>query len=129
MSRKPYIRPLAKSTWWLSQGLYTSYMVREVTCIFIGIYSTILIWGLMRLSEGKDAWMGFVQALGGELSIAFHAIALFFVLWHTFSWFNVTPRAMRIQTGDHFLPGPVIVGAHYGGWVVVSIVFLWVAGA
>ncbi len=128
MSRKPYVRPLQKSTWWLSQGVYTSYMMREVSCVFIGAYSTILIWGLMRLGEGKEAWQAFVMAMSGQGAIVFHAIALFFAIWHTTSWFNVTPRAMRIQMGDSLMPGPVIVGGHYAGWVVVSIIFLWFSG-
>lgn len=129
MARKPYVRPINKSSWWLSQGSYTNYFLREITCIFIGAYTTVLIVGLMRLSEGKMAFTGFLEAMKGEWAIVFHVVAIIFALLQTTSWFNVTPRAMRIQRGEDFVPGPVIVGAHYAIWVVVSAVFLLFVGA
>ena len=58
----------------------------------------------------------------------FHVVALAFALYHTTSWFNVTPKAMPIQIGEAFLPGWVIVGAHYLGWLLVSIGVLVLAG-
>lgn len=127
MSRKPYRQPISKTSWWLSQGDYTNYFMREITCIFIGAYSTVLIWGLMRLAEGEAAWKAFVDGLFSQGAIAFHVVALLFAVFHTTSWFNVTPKAMRIPMGDDFVPGPVIIGAHYGGWVAVSVIFLWFA--
>ncbi len=35
---------------------------------------------------------------------------------------------MPIQRGEEFVPGSIVVGAHYGGWVVVSLVVLFLAG-
>ena len=37
---------------------------------------------------------------------------------------NVTPQAMPIQRGEEFVPGKIIVGAHYALWAVVSLIVL-----
>jgi len=128
MSRKPYLRPVSASAWWLAQPRYIRYMARETSCIFIGAYTGIVVAGLLRLSQGAPAWNGFVEALQTPASIAFHLLALAFALYHTTTWFNVTPKAMPVQIGDSRLPGSVIIGAHYAGWAVVSALILFLVG-
>ena len=128
MSRKPFVREVSKSAWWLTQGRYLRYMMREVTCILIGAYTAMIIVGLMRLSEGPAAYDGFLGALMGPAGTAFHLVAFLFALYHTTTWFNVTPKAMPIQLGGKHLPDVAIVGAHYAGWAVVSVLILFLAG-
>ncbi len=128
MSRKPYVREIPKTHWFLRQPRYLRYMAREVTCIFIGAYAFVLVMAVRRLAEGREAYEGFLQALSGPAGIVFHVVVLAFALYHTTSWFNVTPKAMPVQIGEEFLPGGAIVGAHYGGWIAVSLVILFLAG-
>jgi fumarate reductase subunit C len=103
-------------------------MARETSCIFIGAYTGVVVAGLVRLSQGAAAWDGFVAALQAPASVVFHLLALAFALYHTTTWFNVTPKAMPVQIGETSLPGSVIIGAHYAGWAVVSALILYLAG-
>lgn len=128
MSRKPYRRPVSATAWWLAQPRYIRYMAREVSCVFIGAYTGVVVAGLVRLSQGADAWNGFVEALQAPVSVVFHLLALAFALYHTTTWFNVTPKAMPVQIGAARLPGSIIIGAHYAGWAVVSALILYLAG-
>jgi len=128
MSRKPYIRSVSTTSWWLVQPRYIRYMAREVSCVLIGAYSAVVIIGLLRLSEGAPAWNAFLECLQKPTSVAFHLLALAFALYHTTTWFNVTPKAMPIQLGETQLPGGIIIGAHYAGWLVVSVVILFLVG-
>ena len=98
------------------------------TCIFIAIYAVILIFGLFRLGQGPEAWQGWLDGIQSPVSVIFHLLALVFSVIHTFSWFKVVPQAMRIQTGESFVPGKLIVGAHYGILAVVSLFVLILAG-
>ena len=41
-------------------------------------------------------------------------VALVVTVYHSVTWFNVTPQAMPVQIGEEFVPGQYIVGAHYG---------------
>ncbi len=128
MSRRPYMRPVSATSWWLAQPRYIRYMAREVSCVFIGAYTAVIVIGLVRLSEGAGAWGSFIEILQEPVSIAFHLLALVFALYHTTTWFNVTPKAMPIQIGETHLPGGIVIGAHYAGWIVVSALILFLVG-
>ena len=62
MSRRPYIRKV-KANLWLGQRRYVIYMIRELTSLFVGLYCAVLVVGLLRLSQGRAAWDGFLAAL------------------------------------------------------------------
>jgi len=129
MSRKPYVREVPKFRWFFRQPRYLRYMAREVTCIFIGAYTLLLVAGLHSLSQGPAAYQGFLDWLGSPASIVFHALALGFSAYHSVTWFNLTPKALPIQLGEDFVPDSLISGAHYAGWALVSLVVLGLAGA
>ncbi|VFM94934.1 MAG: fumarate reductase subunit C [Candidatus Kentron sp. G] len=126
--RKPYIREVPKASWYLRQGRYVRYMAREVTCVFIGIYTFLLLAGVGALSKGEGAYQTFLDSLQSPLSIAFLIVAFLFTVYHAVAWFNVTPQAMPVQVGENFLPGGIIVGAHYAIWAVATIAVLFLAG-
>ena len=104
-------------------------MAREVTCIFIAIYTVILVIGCVRLAQGKEAYEQFLAALGTPSSIAFHLLALIFAIYHSFTWFNLAPKAMPVWIGENMLPHAVVAGAHYVGWLLLTLLVLWLAGA
>jgi fumarate reductase subunit C len=55
-------------------------------------------------------------------------VTLVLAVYHTVTWFNVTPKALPVQMGEAFVPQGAIAGAHYAGWAVLSVVILFVAG-
>jgi fumarate reductase subunit C len=128
MSRKPYVRPISKTSWFMQQAEYKSYMLHEISSFFVAIYSVILIFGLFRLSQGQAAWEGWVAGVTSPLGVVFHLIAFAFSVIHTTAWFTAVPQALRIQRGESFVPGKLIVGAHYGGLAAFSLFMLILAG-
>ena len=128
MSRRPYVPPVSKTTWWTGSSRYREYMAREVTCIFIGAYSVLLMWGLMRLSQGREAWDAFAAGLQSPIGIVFHLLCLGFAFYNTVTWFQVTPKAMPLMMRGERVPGAAIVGAHWAGWAGVTVVVLLFAG-
>lgn len=125
---KPHVRELSRYGWFLRHPRYLRYMAREVTCVFIGLHAVILLVALKRLSEGREAWEAFLHSLAGPAGVVLQLVILVFSVYHSMSWFNVTPKAMPVQIGEKFLPGAVIVGAHYAGCLVASIAVLFLAG-
>ena len=103
-------------------------MAREITSLFIGAYTGVLVVGLARLAEGQAAYETYLEALQGPAGVVFHGLALLFALYHTATWFNVTPKAMPLEVGGRRVPGAVIIGAHYAGWAVISVALLALAG-
>ena len=129
VTRRPYVREVPRTRWYFRQPRYMRYMAREVTCIFIMIYTVILIVGFGALARGPEAYQAFLAALRSPVSIVFHILALGFSVYHSATWFNLTPKALPVQFGESFLPGGVIAGFHYVLWVVLSVWVLWLAGA
>jgi fumarate reductase subunit C len=103
-------------------------MAREVTCIFIAVYTVILIVGLVRLSQGREAYEAFLLALASPASVAFHLLALAFAVYHSVTWFNLAPKALPLHMGDKTVAPGAIAAAHYIAWVVISVVVLAAAG-
>ena len=126
MSRKPYLRKFP-TWWWLGQRRYTIYMIRELTCIFIGAYAVLIVIGLLRLSQGRSHYEAFLDALQSPFGMVFHLAALLFALFHTVTWFGVTPKAMPLHIGEKKVPSAAIIMAHYAGWIVVSAAVLFLA--
>ncbi len=128
MSRKPYLRE-ETIRWVFRHPRYLRYMAREFSCLFIGGYGLLMVWGLKRLSEGPAAWHSFLEGLQSPASVAFHVVALGFALYHSVTWFKLTPKALPVQVGGEFLPEGAISGAHYAVWAVLSLAVLILAGA
>lgn len=129
MSRNPLVREVPPTSWYFRHPRYLRYMAREVTCIFVGAYCLLLVFGLQALAAGKESYDGFLQALQSPLSVAFHVLAFAAALYHAITWFNATQKAMPVQIGETFVPGSWISGAHYVAWAVLSAVVIVLAGA
>lgn len=121
--RRPYVREFPNS-WWLEKPFYTRYMLREMTSFFVGTYSALLIIGLWRISEGPEAWAGFIGMFDHWAWVVYHLLAFVFAVYHTVTWFALTPRTTPLMKGDDFVPPGPIVAAQYVGWLVVSLVVL-----
>jgi fumarate reductase subunit C len=128
MSRKPYVREMT-SEWITRHPRYLRYLVREFSCLFIGGWTLMMVWGLARLAQGPAAWAAFLETLQTPASIVLHLLALGFAVYHAVTWFNLTPKALPVQVGEEFVADRVITGAHYAVWGLLSLAVLSLAGA
>ena len=128
VNRKPFHRAIT-SEWIFRHPRYLRYMTREFSCLFIGGWTLMMVWGLKQLGEGPTAWAAFLECLRSPASIVFHVLALAFATYHSITWFNLTPKALPVQVGEAFVPDGVISGAHYAAWAALSLAVLYLAGA
>jgi fumarate reductase subunit C len=128
MNGKPYVREIRKNTWYLARRRDIHHMLHEISSLFIGAYGLLLVWGLRALAEGEGAYQLFLERLASPLSLGFHWLALAFTLFHSISWFGLTPKAMPVQIGENFVPGYLIAVGHYIAWIGVSLFILFIAG-
>lgn len=127
MSRRPHVRGIRRS-WWLRQPRYLAYMVRELTSLFVALYSIFLVVALARLAQGPAAWDGFLAAARSPWAIGFQFVCLLFATYHSVTWFAVTPKAMPLMLKGEPVAAGVIVGAHYLVWLVISLGVVIAAG-
>ncbi|WP_022940907.1 fumarate reductase [Psychromonas hadalis] len=121
--RKPYTRELP-SDWWMKQLFYTKYMIREGSSVFITLYSLILAWGVLRLSQGEVAFNGWMASLQNPLMIILHLIALALALYHTITWFSLAPKAVDLWIKGKRLDDKVIISGHYATFIIATILCL-----
>ncbi len=127
MTGRPYIRPVRRYSWWLSQPRYIRYMLREISSAFFAAYILVLIVGLLRLSQGPAAYESFLAAVLSPAGVAFSLITFVFAVYHSLTWFGVTPKAMPLRMGGKAVPPAIIVAAHWLGWAIASLlILLWV---
>jgi fumarate reductase subunit C len=119
MKGKEYIRPM-RSNWWLQKRAYTLFMVRELTAVFIAGYSIFLIVLARWASHGIDSFTAFFEALKSPLSIILHLLVLAAAIYHSITWFNLTPRIMVFWRGEEKVSDTAIQAGNFILWVVVS---------
>ena len=120
-----YRRPMPLD-WWLRNGAYFRFVVRELTSVFVGFFAVLSIWQVRALGQGAEAYARFVERLGAPALVALNSVALVAVLYHAITFFNLTPTIAVIRIGQKRVPGWAIAGVHYVGCVVLSGVVAWI---
>ena len=120
---KEYIRPMP-AAWWLKRRTYFLFMVRELTCVFVGGYALFLL----VLATRRDDQQAFeALLLDSPVLWALQIIALPMVLYHSITWLNLTPKVMVLWRGEERVSPTLIAGANHAAWAIVSIIILFIA--
>ena len=78
------------------------------------------------MAQGPEAYAEFLARLATPLSLALDTVAFLFVLFHTITWLNLTPKAMVVRWRRVRVPDAVIIGLNYAAWLVLSGVVAFV---
>ena len=122
---KPYHRPMP-ILWWLQNPAYITFVVRELTSLFVAFFALVYLWQIRALSQGADAYTQFTERLASPVFVALNAVALIFVLFHAVTWFNLAPTAVIVRLGEKRVPDWVIAGMNYLACVLLSGVVAWI---
>ena len=119
-----YLKPVP-NTWWLKRKPYILFMIRELTSIFVAGYCIFLIVLVFKLGEGSSSYSNFTTTLQSPTSVTLHIISLIFVLYHTITWFNLTPKILVLYRGEERISQRLVAGVFYITWAVVSFIIAW----
>ena len=120
-----YVRPTGG--WWRKNPYFVRYMFREGTAVFLTIYAVILLLGLNRLAQGEAAYNAWRAALATPWALAFHAVALVAVVYHSITWLRVMPKTAPRLPVDPALITKGGLAASGGASVLIIAVLWWVA--
>ncbi|HEY1273021.1 MAG TPA: hypothetical protein VGF08_13595 [Terriglobales bacterium] len=120
-----WYRPRVSVYWWLGQWHYLKFILREISSVFVAavVVETLLL--LRALHTGPDAYAAFQHRVQSPVVIALNIICFFFVVFHTITWFNLTPRAMTVRVRGQRLPEFLIAAPNYLVWLLVSGFVVW----
>ena len=122
---KLYRRPMS-FWWWLERRAYFKIVVREMTCLFVGAFAVLTLLQVRAVGDGPEAYAAFAAMLGSPVFIAFSVVAFLAVLFHSLTWFPLVPTTIVLRVGERHVPGSVIAGAHFAGWLAVSAVVAYI---
>jgi fumarate reductase subunit C len=108
--------------WWSYNRYIVMVTIRELTAVFVGMYAAFLL-ALIRLDRAQ-----FENVMRSPLSLALQVICLLFAVYHSITWFNLTPQALVLWNGDEKVSPALIAGAMYVVWIGASVgIFLAVS--
>ncbi|MEO8655877.1 MAG: fumarate reductase subunit C [Ramlibacter sp.] len=121
--RTGYVRPM--QGWWRRDPFFVRYMIREVTAIAVLVYAIILMFGVLRLSQGEAAFNGWLAALRSPGSILLHLILMVSFAVHAKSWFDIMPKTMPMMfAGGKRVEGATITRTGYVVTIVATVLVL-----
>ena len=124
--RKKYVRPMT-ATWWQKLDFYKAYMVREATSIFAVWFCIILLYGVLCLGSNPVPGLGIVDFIGflrNPIVVFLNIITLIATLYHTATYFVMTPKVMNIIVKNERLPHHLLRNALWAVTAVISVIAL-----
>jgi fumarate reductase subunit C len=112
--------------WWLHKAPYAKFALRELTSVAVAFFALLCLFEVRALAKGPEAYARFMARLKSPVFIALDVIALLFVMFHAWTWFNLAPKAMVVRVGGKRAPDSVITGFNYLAWFVASGLIAWV---
>ena len=113
MSRKPYVRPVSTTTWYMRNGRYKVYVLRELTSFLVMFYSFLTLFGLAALAASAERWNDFLASQQNTGMLVFHTQALLYLIFYqTFPLFKLAPKAKPIQLREKRLRDNYINNRH-----------------
>ena len=112
--------------WWLKDRASMKFVLRELTSVFVAFFALLYLWQLRALADGPDAYAQSVARLKTPLCLTFNIVALVFVLFHTITWFNLTPTAMAVRVRGKRVPDTIVAGSICVVWVLLSGIVAWI---
>ena len=120
--RYPVYVPRVPRTWWLQSAPYRRFAAREFSAVFAAAFSVILLLFLSALSEGKEAYEGFLRWLRLPAVVILSSIILLAMLYHAGTWFRLSAHILVVRLGRREVPREAVVAALVVIWILVSVI-------
>ena len=120
-----WLRPKMSIYWWLKRRSYLTFILRELSCIFVAWFVIFFLLLLRAVGRGDPAYQRFLELSGAPLILAVNVVSLLFVIFHAITWFNLAPKAMALRIRGRRVPPFWIAAPNFVAWALVSAVVVW----
>ena len=117
--------PKISTTWWLQKSSYFVFILREMSCVFVGWFVVYLLMLFQAVGQGDASYQAFLAWSASPLIVAVNLLTLLFLLFHAVTFFDAAPQAMVVKIGANRVPGSAILAGHYAGLIAASAVLCW----
>ena len=123
--KRRYSTPMGP-TWFLGRAGYRRFMAREATAFAMAAFLIYLLFWLRGLGRGYHDYLEIIELTKNPIAVFVLSLIFGAVLYHSFTWFNLTPKIMPMYVAEEKVPdflAAIFMG--YLPWVVVSGIVLW----
>ena len=120
-----WYRPHVSVYWWLGEWHYLKFILREISSVFVAVFVVETLLLIHAVRRGPAAYEHYLRCMSNPAILLLNIVSLFFVVFHTITWFNLAPSAMPIRMGGKRVPDILVAAPSYVAWVVVSAVVAW----
>jgi fumarate reductase subunit C len=121
-----WYRPRMSTYWWLDRWPYLTFILRELSSVFVAWSVVFLLLLVGAVSQGDSRYREFLTWAGSPGILLLNVVSLFFVVFHAVTWFNLAPQAMVVRLGGKRVPGAWIAAANYAAWALASALAAWI---
>jgi fumarate reductase subunit C len=118
-------RARVSTYWWLKKWSYLTFILRELSSVFIAWFVILTLLQVSALKRGPAEYVEFQEWLRRPMVLALNILSLCFVVFHAVTWFNLAPKAMPIRMRGKRVPSTLIAAPNYVAWLVASAVIAW----
>jgi fumarate reductase subunit C len=120
-----WYRTRVSTYWWMGSWHYLAFILRELSSAFVGWTIVFMLMHIHAISQGETAYREFVVWCRHPVVLVLNVVALFFVVFHAATWFNLAPKAMVVKMGGQRVPPVAIIAGNYAMWAAVSALVAW----
>jgi fumarate reductase subunit C len=115
-----WYRRRTSTYWWLRRSSYLAFILRELSSLFVAWFVVFTLLQIHALSQGPESYQQFQDWLRSPLILILNVVALFFVVLHSITWFQLAPQAMAVRFRGKRVSAAWIAAPNYAAWALVS---------
>lgn len=120
-----WYRPQVSVYWWLGEWHYLKFILREISSVFVAVFVVETLLLIHAVRQGPEAYEHYLHSMRSPAMLLLNIVSLFFVVFHTVTWFNLAPSAVAVRLGGKRVPDFLVAAPSYIAWAVVSAVVAW----
>jgi len=120
-----WLRSKVSIYWWLQRWHYFTFILRELSSVFVAWFVLYLLLLVRAVSHGEASYRQFLGWSAHPAVLSLNVVSLCFVVLHAITWFNLAPQAMVVHVAGKRVPGLLIAASNYAAWALVSAVVVW----
>jgi fumarate reductase subunit C len=120
-----WYREPVSTWWWLRRRSYVAFILRELSSLFVAWSVAFVLLLVRAVGKGPGGYADFLDWADTPWVVLLNVVSLAFIVYHSVTWFQLTPKAMVVRLRGRRVPGVAIAGSAFAGWVVVSLFVAW----
>jgi succinate dehydrogenase subunit C len=118
-------RPRMSTFWWLRRRSYLTFILRELSSVFVAWSVVYLLLLVHAVTRGAEPYRRFIDWSASPWALALNVLTLLFLVLHAITWIGLTPKAAVVHLRGRRVPQPWILAPLYLGWAAVSTLMAW----